>query len=78
MSDPQLAAFEAAIANLMDLGVPRAITRSIEETMTSSGLTLGAPAYMSPEHARGGVEIDARADLHSDALSTLGTRAGVH
>ena len=52
-------------ALLMDLGVARAITRSIDETMTGSGLTLGSPAYMSPEHARGGVEIDARADLYS-------------
>jgi serine/threonine protein kinase len=37
----------------------------MEETMTGSGLTLGSPGYMSPEHARGGVEIDARADLYS-------------
>ena len=33
--------------------------------MTGSGLALGTPSYMSPEHARGGVEIDARADLFS-------------
>jgi eukaryotic-like serine/threonine-protein kinase len=52
-------------ALLMELGVARAITRSIEETMTGSGLTMGSPSYMSPEHARGGVEIDARADLYS-------------
>jgi serine/threonine-protein kinase len=52
-------------ALLMDLGIARAITRSIDETMTGSGLTLGTPAYMSPEHARGGVEIDRRADLYS-------------
>jgi len=49
---------------LMDLGVARAITRSMEETMTGDGLTLGSRGYMSPEHARGGVEIDARADLY--------------
>ena len=52
-------------ALLMDLGLARAITRSMDETMTGSGLALGSPAYMSPEHARGGVEIDARADLYS-------------
>src|SRR5262245_45449168 len=52
-------------AMLMDLDVSRAITRSMEETHTGTGLTLGSPAYMSPEHASGGVEIDARADLYS-------------
>ena len=52
-------------ALLMDFGVSRAITRSIAATMTGSGITLGTPVYMSPEHARGGVEIDARADLFS-------------
>lgn len=50
---------------LMDLGLSRALTRSMAETMTGTGLTLGSPAYMSPEHASGGVEIDARADLYS-------------
>jgi serine/threonine-protein kinase len=52
-------------ALLMDLGLSRAITRSMDETMTGTGLSLGTPAYMSPEHASGGVEIDARADLYS-------------
>jgi len=52
-------------ALLMDLGLSRAITRAMDETMTGTGLSLGTPAYMSPEHARGGVEIDARADLYS-------------
>ena len=52
-------------ALVMDLGLSRAITRSIDETMTGTGLTLGTPAYMSPEHALGDVEIDARADLYS-------------
>jgi eukaryotic-like serine/threonine-protein kinase len=52
-------------ALLMDLGLSRAISRSIDETMTGSGLTIGTPEYMSPEHASGGVEIDARADLYS-------------
>ena len=52
-------------AVLMDLGVARAISRSMDETMTGTGLTLGKPGYMSPEHASGGVEITARSDLYS-------------
>ena len=52
-------------ALLMDVGLSRAISRSLDETMTGSGLTIGTPEYMSPEHASGGVEIDRRADLYS-------------
>ena len=52
-------------ALVMDLGLSRAISRAMDETMTGTGLSLGTPAYMSPEHARGGVEIDGRADLYS-------------
>ena len=52
-------------ALLLDLGVARAISRSMEMTMTGTGLTLGKPGYMSPEHASGGVEITARSDLYS-------------
>ena len=52
-------------ALLLDLGLSRAISRSIDETMTGSGLTIGTPEYMSPEHASGGAEMDARADLYS-------------
>jgi eukaryotic-like serine/threonine-protein kinase len=47
------------------VGLSRAITRSIDEMWTGTGLTLGQPEYMSPEHASGGVEIDGRADLYS-------------
>lgn len=52
-------------AMLADVGLSRAITRSIAETFTGTGLTLGTPEYMSPEHASGSVEIDARSDLYS-------------
>jgi eukaryotic-like serine/threonine-protein kinase len=62
---PENIVLEGSRALLMDLGVARAISRSIDETMTGSGLALGTPVYMSPEHARGGVEIDGRADLYS-------------
>jgi len=66
---------------LMDLGVARAITRSMEETMTGDGLTLGSRGYMSPEHARGrrrdrcpGRPVQSRMHLLRDAHG----RAAVH
>ena len=62
---PENIFLSGAQALLMDLGLSRAITRAMEETRTGTGLSLGTPSYMSPEHARGGVEVDARTDLYS-------------
>jgi tetratricopeptide (TPR) repeat protein len=50
-------------ARLLDFGVARLSTRT--RTLTLPGRIVGTPAYMSPEQARGGAEIDARADLFS-------------
>jgi eukaryotic-like serine/threonine-protein kinase len=60
-------------ALVMDFGVAKALAASRDhatETLTAMGFVVGTPAYMSPEQAAGGSEIDARADVY--AVGVLG------
>jgi tRNA A-37 threonylcarbamoyl transferase component Bud32 len=54
---------EAVVA---DFGIARAIDRAVEnEVITSAGLAVGTPAYMSPEQGAGHQEVDGRSDIYS-------------
>ena len=58
-----LAGDEAVVA---DFGIARAIDRAVEsEVITSAGLAVGTPAYMSPEQGAGQHEVDGRSDIYS-------------
>jgi serine/threonine-protein kinase len=60
-------------AVVADFGIARAITRAVEggpgddapEWLTSTGVTLGTPTYMSPEQAAGDRQLDGRSDVYA-------------
>jgi serine/threonine protein kinase/Flp pilus assembly protein TadD len=50
-------------AMVTDFGIAKALSGT--ETLTQTGMSLGTPAYMSPEQASGEHEIDGRSDIYS-------------
>jgi serine/threonine protein kinase/tetratricopeptide (TPR) repeat protein len=52
-------------ALVADFGIARALNASGAHSLTETGMTLGTPAYMSPEQATGDRELDGRTDIYS-------------
>ena len=67
-----LAASHALVA---DFGVARALGES-NERITTTGLAIGTPGYMSPEQSTGERELDARSDLYALASVSYEMLAG--
>ena len=56
-----------AVPKVIDFGIAKATAGGLEAegTVTKSGQLIGTPAYMSPEQAEGGVDVDTRSDIYS-------------
>jgi serine/threonine-protein kinase len=61
---PENILLAAGHAVVSDFGIARAVDNAVGNRLTQTGITLGTPAYMSPEQATGEV-VDARSDLYS-------------
>ena len=65
---PENILLEEGHAIVTDFGIARpftTVTTGTENRITTAGLALGTPMYMSPEQADGQVRIDGRADVYS-------------
>jgi len=73
---PENILLEAEHAVVADFGIARAVGVAGSERLTQTGLSVGTPAYMSPEQAAGGSDVDGRSDLYSLACVLYEMLAG--
>ena len=57
--------FDGDRAMICDFGVARALVVSNDDGLSSSGLAVGTPSYMSPEQALEARDIDGRTDIYA-------------
>ena len=62
---------------VLDFGIARAIIASADERLTSTGVAVGTPSYMSPEQALADTDLDARSDIYSLACVAYEMIAGI-
>ncbi|MDQ3081354.1 MAG: serine/threonine protein kinase [Gemmatimonadota bacterium] len=62
---PENIIVSAAGVYVLDFGIARALAGAGGERLTKTGLTVGTPAYMSPEQALGTRDLDQRSDIYS-------------
>jgi serine/threonine-protein kinase len=54
---------------ILDFGVAKIVPRADQPSqMTSTGIMMGTPLYMSPEQARGARDVDGRTDLYAASV----------
>jgi DNA-binding SARP family transcriptional activator len=62
---PENILLEGDHALVADFGIAHALESSGGEKLSHSGVVLGTPTYMSPEHGHGGESVDGRTDVYS-------------
>jgi len=73
---PENILLENGHAEVVDFGLAKALTLAGGRKLTDTGITVGTPAYMSPEQGAGSKELDARSDLYSLATVLYEMLAG--
>jgi serine/threonine protein kinase/Flp pilus assembly protein TadD len=63
-------------ALVADFGIARALDAGGDTRLTETGMSVGTPAYMSPEQAAGDKSLDARTDIYSLATVLYEMLAG--
>jgi len=61
---------------ILDFGIAKALSADGASTLTATGIAVGTPAYLSPEQASGGRDIDGRSDQYSLACTIYEMVAG--
>ncbi len=65
---PENVLLVSGAAMVMDFGIARALSEALGGALTSTGLAIGTPAYMSPEQAGSEDTLDHRTDIYSLGL----------
>jgi serine/threonine-protein kinase len=73
---PENILLQAGVAVVADFGIALAVKSAGGERLTATGLSIGTPAYMSPEQIAGERDLDARSDVYALACLTYEMLAG--